>query len=109
MQINQKVAHTQMPWTYHLGRGTTPRFHIQGKGGYQIASTTELERHPQAYEENAMREANAEFIIRAVNNHEELLTIAKAYRNLLKTMAHTDGEVATYHHINDVLAKAEGK
>lgn len=38
----------------------------------------------------------------------ELLDIAKAYRNLLKTLAHTDGEVATYHHIENVLAKAEG-
>lgn len=37
----------------------------------------------------------------------ELLQIAKAYRNLLKTMAHTDGEVATYHHINDIITKAE--
>ena len=41
------------------------------------------------------------------NSHAELVLIAQAYRNLLKTMAHTDGEVATYHHISDVLAKAK--
>ena len=45
---------------------------------------------------------------RAVNAHDDLLSIAKAYRNLLRTAAHTEGEVATFHHINDVLAKAEG-
>lgn len=35
----------------------------------------------------------------------ELLEITKAYRNLLKTMAHTEGQIATYHHIENVLAK----
>lgn len=39
----------------------------------------------------------------------ELLDIAKAYRNLLKTMAHTDGEVATFQHIESVLARATGE
>lgn len=38
----------------------------------------------------------------------ELLTIAKAYRNLLRTSAHTEGEVATFHHIGEIIAKAEG-
>lgn len=41
------------------------------------------------------------------NSHHELLSIAEAYRNLLKTMAHTDGEVATFHHIEGVLTKAK--
>lgn len=41
------------------------------------------------------------------NSHHELLSIAQAYRNMLKTMAHTDGEVATFHHIEEVLAKAK--
>lgn len=39
----------------------------------------------------------------------KLLRIAIAYRNLLKTMASTDGEVATFHHIEEVIAKIEGK
>jgi hypothetical protein len=37
----------------------------------------------------------------------ELLAIAKAYRNLLHTAAHTDGEVATFQHIEQVIAKVE--
>ena len=38
----------------------------------------------------------------------ELLRIAKAYRNYLRTAAHTEGEVATFHHIESVIAKVEG-
>lgn len=68
-----RVAHTPTPWTYHLGRGANPRFHIQTAGGYQIASTTELARHAQAHTENEQREANAAFIVRAVNSHEALV------------------------------------
>jgi hypothetical protein len=41
-------------------------------------------------------------------NVPELLKIAKAYRNLLRTMASTEGELATFAHIESVLAKAEG-
>jgi hypothetical protein len=37
----------------------------------------------------------------------ELLEIAKAYRNLLRTAAHTDGEVATFQHIEQVIALGE--
>ncbi len=48
--------------------------------------------------------ANARLIAAAP----ELLGIAEAYRNLLRTMAHTEGEVATFHHIETVLAKIKG-
>ena len=41
-------------------------------------------------------------------NVPELLQIVKAYRNLLRTMASTEGELATFAHIESVLAKAEG-
>lgn len=47
--------------------------------------------------------ANAQFIVRACNAHEELVKIAQAYRNYLKGSAYTDGECATYHHINELL------
>ena len=53
--------------------------------------------------------SDAAFIVRAVNSYKELLWIAIAYRNHLKACAASEGEVATYHHINDILAKAEGK
>jgi hypothetical protein len=34
-----------------------------------------------------------------------LFVIAQAYRNYLRTAAHTEGEVATFHHIEATLAK----
>lgn len=49
--------------------------------------------------------ANARLIASAP----ELLEIAHAYRNLLKSMSHSDGEVATFNYIESVLAKAEGR
>ena len=39
----------------------------------------------------------------------DLYRIAVAYRNLLKTMAHTEGEVATYQHICDIINTIEGE
>lgn len=51
-----------------------------------------------------IRQANQRLIAVAP----ELLNIAKAYRNNLQYSANTDGEVATFHHIEDVLARAKG-
>lgn len=46
--------HTPGPWRFHLGRGASPRIHIQTSGGYQIVSTTEVSRHaPEAIEQRA--------------------------------------------------------
>jgi hypothetical protein len=49
--------------------------------------------------------ANAHLIAAAP----ELLKIAEAYRNLLRSAAHTEGEVATFHHIESVIAKVRGE
>jgi hypothetical protein len=46
-------------------------------------------------------EANARLIVEAP----ELLMIAKAYRNLLEKMAATEGQVATFHHIESVIRR----
>lgn len=59
------------------------------------------------FESLAVVSANAQFIVTACNAHEELVKIAQAYRNHLKVSSHTDGEVATYHHIEDVLNTIE--
>ena len=58
---------------------------------------------------NGKIEAQNPMQARLIATAPELLEIAKAYRNLLKTMAHTDGEIRTYTHILDTIAKAEGK
>jgi hypothetical protein len=70
----ETIKHAPGPWTYHLGRGANPRLHIQTSAGYQIASTTELSKHPAAQEENDGRLANARLIAAAP----ELLEFIKA-------------------------------
>ena len=49
--------------------------------------------------------ANARLIAAAP----DLLKIAQAYRNHLRTAAHTEGQVATFEHISEVIAKATGQ
>jgi hypothetical protein len=83
-------SHTPGPWTSedHYVHAEGLRF-VAVSGG--VSSCKESEAF-----------ANARLIAAAP----ELLEIAKAYRNLLRTSAHTDGEVATFHHIESVIAKA---
>lgn len=50
-----------------------------------------------------MHGENAEFIVRAVNSHEALLTLAKTYRQHLKEIGgHTEG-------IDQTIARVEGR
>ena len=49
------------------------------------------------------REGIGKQIETAINYHAELVKIASAYRNLLRTFANTEGEVATFQHIEKVL------
>lgn len=51
----------------------------------------------------SIRSANAAFIVRAVNSHEELLLVAKGFRAYLKIDG-TDSK-----ELNEIIAKAEGK
>lgn len=56
---------------------------------------------PNEFEKTGI--ANAELIAAAP----QLLKIAQAYRNLLRTLAQSDTEVATYEHIQNVLEPIE--
>lgn len=71
------ATHTPGPWRYHLGRGAEPRFHIQTKCGYQIGSTTALNGHKMAREENEAREANARLLSAAPELLEALQELFK--------------------------------
>ena len=96
------MEHTTTPWEYFKGNAN-------GKGLVRIESGIDARPsgiHIASLVRNEESEANAAFIVKACNTHEKLVKIARAYRNLLKTMAQTEGEVATFHHINDVLAAA---
>ena len=47
------------------------------------------------------------FSIRAMDFHHDLLKIAKAYRNFLKTYASSEDDMATFRHIESVLLQVE--
>ena len=96
------MKHTEGPWKYHLGNGANPRFHIQTSGGYQIASTTELNKHRMAAEENAAREANARLIAAAP----ELLGALKEAQDAFKR--YNIANIGSASIVANALAKAEG-
>jgi hypothetical protein len=94
------MKHTKGPWAVEfqpeeLAMNKVGQFCVQGpKGTVCVTEESTIEE----------TEANARLISAAP----ELLEIARAYRNLLRTTAHTEGSVATFHHIESVLAKVEG-
>ena len=55
------------------------------------------------------KEEDSSFILKACNNHYELLKIAEAYKNLLRTSAQTEEDIATFNHINSILLQAKGE
>lgn len=91
----KRGQHTPTPWTYEIDADESVIFHED------IATIARLPDDLMNHADNAV------YIVKCVNAHEELLRIAKAYRNLLKTMASTDDEVLTFHHIEKVIAKVE--
>ncbi|MBK8871854.1 MAG: hypothetical protein IPN19_12700 [Elusimicrobia bacterium] len=92
-------THTPGPWSVgceDLG-GEALCYKVYGKDNQKIATVGRW---------NSVGDhANARLIASAP----ELLEIAYAYRNLLKSMSQSDGEVATFNYIESVLAKAEGR
>lgn len=91
------MKHTPGPWSAHheyfFGHDS---FMVNGTVGDTSPFLSRFSDSTPDYEANALLVAQAP----------ELLLIAIAYRNLLKTMAHTEGEVATFNHINAVIAAA---
>lgn len=81
--VKTETKHVPGPWDFHLGRGAEPRFHVQAAGGYQIASTTAINNHPAAADENATRVANARLIAAAP----ELLSAMQAVEKRLTECA----------------------
>lgn len=106
--MKPKIKHTPGEWKYHLGRGANPRFHVQTMGGYQIASTPELKRHPQAHNDNEAHEANARLIAAAP----ELLEAAKRLVDEFKADMEdylSYAEMSAVDSLIVAIAKAEGK
>lgn len=107
---NTLQAHTPGPWkvaeTYAGRDGRSVNIYpVSSSGEF---GNTEGEHAPIAQvrvQGSDFHEANARLIAAAP----DLLEIAKAYRNLLRTMASTDYEVRTFEHIQDVIRKIEGE
>lgn len=69
-----KTQRTPGPWKFHKGRGIDPRFHVQTEGGYQIAETP---KNGVSCGHEAVNEANATFIVKACNAHDELVRVLR--------------------------------
>jgi hypothetical protein len=90
-----KTKHTPGPWILHEDGRSIYTDHTNEAGMFSIAQGF-------AGNDPAMDRANLALAAAAP----DLLKIAQAYHNHLRTAAHTDGQVATYEHIAAVIAKA---
>lgn len=101
--------YTPGPWKYHLGKGASPRFHIQSEGGYQIASTPELTTSRTAklvtdFDENLVREANAALIASAP----DLLAACKSMLTIAYSRKVSEVQAACAE-CESAIARAEGR
>ncbi len=99
----------------NLGGMTESAFHIQDPEANAIWATCKGDRWTKESEARrraellaSLPEVTAERA-RLRDDVAELRTVAEAYRNLLRTMASTEGECATFRHIEAVLEKTNPK
>jgi hypothetical protein len=86
--------HTPTPW--YVAGGKTIRYGVKGAGGDGWIGKANWQNG----------EANAEFIVRAVNCHDELVAVMKEARDKGYTAPWPDG---LRDRINLAIAKAEGR
>lgn len=92
MKTEIEVKHTATPWKLSGGLGFRS---IKSTGNYVIATGLS--------ETTGEWDANAAFIVRAVNSHDELLELAKMY------LYSVQPSNPNYDSIMKTIAKAEGK
>lgn len=90
--VHWKTTHTPTPWKVEYDTET----------GINIGSNSELVA--KAVKTVSNSKENAAFIVRAVNAHEELVEIAKAYRNMFKR----DDHPKDAWYIDELIKRAEG-
>jgi len=104
METKEQVMHTPTPWQVFITHGTVD--HI-GTRGRKVAAFPWDGEHE-------LDIANAEFIARAVNCHEDLLTLARDVRDWYENSGNADphqkskGSVELWHAAKAAIAKAEG-
>lgn len=97
------TIHTPTPWKVSIGDTQT----IIGPDG----QCTAIAHGPQGEwgKVGAEHRANAAFIVRAVNAHEELLAAARAVNQAFSRSPFTDAREDALQRLSDAIAKAEGK
>lgn len=102
--------HTPTPWKL---ASWSPTLIVSESEGRHLANMNDVEvRHRGDKEPQTGSIANAAFIVRAVNSHEELIGMLKVYRNELMAKATTTGEkgyLNMYQLVDKAIAKAKGK
>jgi len=104
---NQK--HTATPWRMGGKMGAPEdRFVVFGENGWAIAKILEAGNDA---EWQAEVEANAKFIVRACNSHDELLTVAKGCLGYLKALPESGScrpDATWLEPLITAITKAEG-
>lgn len=105
--VASKPKHTPTPWSMEDDNFSESRFIVSDSNGYHIGIADMLPivkkwDHFVALDRETIK-ANAAFIVRAVNSHEELLACLKSCRLTMNTAGMPVG------HIDNAIASAEGK
>jgi hypothetical protein len=112
----KKAAHTPTPWKVRIEKGqgeNKPRILIEGADAGNVAlmkSVRSSERNSygaltQSYRSNETVEANAAYIVRAVNAHEELVEVVK----LIQRLSFQKGNTELMRRAKQAIAAAEEK
>lgn len=91
-----EAKRTPTPWTITFDDDKDHDYTIRGADGEFIANDT-------CYYPSAPNEADAIFIVKAVNNHDDLLAALRKVRSLLEVEYHDDGRVACVAHASGGL------
>lgn len=92
------MTHTPTPWNYSTAMGSSSVYAGDPKIGTRISIANEVDE-----------EANAEFIVRACNVHDELLDEVKKWREHVNNNIVTVEGDAMLVSLDVLIAKAEGK
>lgn len=108
------MNHTPTPWkfTHHTNIGGDQMARIDDEKGIFLAGVSDMNLI-----DHSLRDANAAFIVRAVNAHEELLEAAKLASKIAENWIHdqldgTSGLKSALEGLESVrkaISKAEGK